>query len=126
MNPQSRVGELSECGRPEWSAKAITPPPMAVLPRPADALGANFAGAPRPSEGSYWNHFAPGDRVLVFGEPDPVHGRRRVRRGTVLEPRSPDIIRIDFGAEGPGEFSSADPIRVSHAAGACRCVVAIS
>ena len=119
--------------RPEWPAQTIAPPSMAVLLRLADALNANlsavqqaFAVTSRTPEGSYWNHFAPGDRVLVFGEPDPVHGRRRVRRGTVLDPLSPDMIRMDFGDEGCGEFSPADPIRVSHAAGACRCVVAIS
>ena len=77
-------------------------------------------------EGGCWNHFAPGDRVLVFGEPDPATGSRRVRRGTVLEPPSPDIIRIDFGDEGQGEFSPADPVRVHHVAGTCPCVVAHS
>lgn len=76
-------------------------------------------------KGGYWNHFAQGDRVLVFGEPDPANGSRRVRRGTVLDLHSPDIIRIDFEGEGHGEFSPADPVRINHAAGACPCVQAI-
>ncbi|MFJ1764734.1 hypothetical protein ACIOD2_30725 [Amycolatopsis sp. NPDC088138] len=73
----------------------------------------------------HWSHFAQGDRVLVFGAPDPSTGSRRVRRGTVLSPPSPDLITIDFGNEEYGELSPADPVRVSHAAGACRCVVAL-
>ncbi|WP_284747875.1 hypothetical protein [Amycolatopsis sp. RTGN1] len=97
-------------------------------------LGADFtvvqqaftAAARSTVEGGYWNHFAQGDRVLVFGEPDPVNGSRRVQRGTVLEPSSPDIIRIDFGDEGCGEYSSADPVRVNHVAGTCPCVVTLS
>lgn len=76
-------------------------------------------------EDGYWKHFAPGDRVLVFGEPDPVTGSRRVRRGTVHEPPSPEIIRIDFGDEGHREFSPADPVRVNHVAGTCPCVVTL-
>ena len=47
--------------------------------------------------------FRRGDRVPVFGEPDPANGSRRVRRGTVV-----------------------DPVRVNHVAGTCQCVVAIS
>jgi len=74
----------------------------------------------------HWNHFAEGDRVLVFGEPDPANGSRRVRRGRVLAPPSAEIIKIDFENAGQEEFSRADPVHVSHAAGACRCVVAIS
>ncbi|GLY38020.1 hypothetical protein Amsp01_040440 [Amycolatopsis sp. NBRC 101858] len=86
-----------------------------------------FTAAARSTrQGGYWSHFAPGDRVLVFGEPDPVNGRRRVRRGTVLEPPSPDVIRIGFGDEEYGEFSSADPVRVNHVAGTCPCVVVLS
>jgi hypothetical protein len=81
---------------------------------------------PPPPKIGYWNHFAQGDRVLLFGEPDPANGSRRVRRGTVIDPPSPDIIRIAFAGDGRGEFSSADPVRVHHAAGTCRCVVVIS
>ncbi|SEF32011.1 hypothetical protein SAMN05421837_10637 [Amycolatopsis pretoriensis] len=75
-------------------------------------------------EGAFWAHFAPGDQVLVFGAPDPA-GRRRVRRGTVLAPPAPDTIEIAFDDGTHEEFSPADPIRVSHAAGACRCVTVI-
>ena len=89
-------------------------------------LGADFTMIQQALKDGYWNHFAQGDRVLVFGEPDPANGSRRVRRGTVLDPPSLDIIRIDFGGERHEEFSPADPVRVSHAAGACRCVAAIS
>jgi hypothetical protein len=77
-------------------------------------------------EGGYWNHFAQGDRVLVFDELDPANGIRRVRRGTVHDPPSLDIIRIDFGGEGHREISSADPVQITHVAGTCHCVVAIS
>ncbi|MEV4316765.1 hypothetical protein [Actinocrispum sp. NPDC049592] len=101
--------------------------------RLAVVLGADFLAVQRAFvaawstlKGGYWDHFAQGDRVLVFGEPDPTNGSRRVRRGTVLVPSSPDTIRIDFGGEDRGEFSPADPVRVSHAAGTCQCVVAIS
>lgn len=103
MKPESRIAELFERYRPEWSVQAISD-----------------------SAGGCWNHFAPGDRVLVFGAPDPATGSRRVRRGTVLAPLSPDIIRMDFGGEGHGEFSPADPVRIYHVAGTCRCVVTIS
>ncbi|MEA5362519.1 hypothetical protein VA596_23485 [Amycolatopsis sp., V23-08] len=78
------------------------------------------------AQGGYWSHFAQGDRVLVFGAPDPATGRRRVRRGTVLSPPSPGVITIDFGNGEHGELSAADGVQVSHAAGACRCVVALS
>ncbi|WP_328453019.1 hypothetical protein [Amycolatopsis sp. NBC_00438] len=118
---------------PEETGHPIAPPSKTVLLRLAAALRADFtavqqafAAAWRTLEGGYWNHFTPGDRVLVFGEPDPVNGRRRVRRGTVLDLSSPDAIRIDFGGEAREEFSPADPVRVNHAAGACQCVVAIS
>jgi hypothetical protein len=97
---ESRVAEVFGSYRPEWSVQVIS--------------------------GGYWKHFAQGDRVLVFGEPDPANGSRRVRRGIVIDPPSPDIIRIDFGGEGHGEFSAADPVRVSHVAGTCPCVVVIS
>ncbi|MFG1645845.1 hypothetical protein ACGFMK_36675 [Amycolatopsis sp. NPDC049252] len=118
---------------PEEIGHPVAPPPKTVLLRLAVALGADFtavqhafAVAWRTLEGGYWNHFAPGDRVLVFGAPDPANGRRRVRRGTVLDVPSPDVIRIGFGGEAREEFSPADPVRVHHAAGACRCVAAIS
>ncbi|WP_290061315.1 hypothetical protein [Amycolatopsis solani] len=71
------------------------------------------------------NHFAAGDRVLVFEELDPAKGTRRVRRGTVHEPPSPGVVKVDLEGEGLREFSPADPVQLSHAAGACRCVVAI-
>jgi hypothetical protein len=118
---------------PEETGHPIAPPSKIVLLRLAVVLGADFTvvqqaftAAWNTLKGGYWNHFAQGDRVLVFGEPDPANGSRRVRRGTVLDPPSLEIIRIDFGDEGHGEFSPADPVRVSHAAGACPCVVAIS
>lgn len=157
MKSESRVAELFECYRPEWSVRAISdsagmptlylqswitpaetghpiaPPSKTVLLRLAGALGADFTvvqqaftAAWSTLKGGYWNHFAQGDRVLVFGESDPANGSRRVRRGTVLDPPPLDIIRIDFGGEGHGEFSPADPVRINHAAGACQCVVAIS
>jgi hypothetical protein len=117
---------------PEETGHPIAPPSKTVLLRLAAALGADFtavqlafAAAWSTLKGGYWNHFAQGDRVLVFGEPDPANGSRRVRRGTVLA-LSPDIIRIDFGHEEHGEFSPADPVRVHHVAGTCPCVVAIS
>jgi hypothetical protein len=84
-----------------------------------------FTAARSTLKGGYWNHFAQGDRVLVFGEPDPANGSRRVRRGTVLDLLSPDIITIDFGGEGHGGFSPADPVRINHAGGTCPCVEAI-
>lgn len=157
MKSESRVAELFERYRPEWSVQAISdsagmparflqswvtpemtgpptaPPPESVLLRLAAALGADFpavqqafTAAWNTLDGGCRNHFAAGDRVLVFGAPDPATGSRRVRRGTVLAPLSPDTIRIGFGAEGHGEFSPADRVRVTHVAGTCRCVVAIS
>jgi hypothetical protein len=117
----------------EETGHPIAPPSKTVLPRLAAALGADSASvrqaltaARSTIEGGNWNHFAQGDRVLVFDEPDPANGMRRVRRGTVHDPPSPDIIRIDFGAEGHREISSADPVQVTHVAGTCHCVVAIS
>jgi hypothetical protein len=118
---------------PEETGHPIAPPSKTVLLQLAAAMGADltavqqaFAVAWSALKGGNWNHFAQGDRVLVFGEPDPANGSRRVRRGTVLGPLSLDIIRIDFGSEGHGEFSPADPIRVHHVAGTCQCVAAIS
>lgn len=73
----------------------------------------------------YWDHFAQGDRVWVFEELDPAKGIRRVRRGTVHESPTPDVVRVDLEGEGLREFSPADPVRLSHVAGACRCVAAI-
>jgi hypothetical protein len=156
VQSESRIAELFERFRPEWSVQAISdsaglpalylqswvtpedtghpiaPPPKTVLLRVAAALGADFMVVQQAFtatwstlEGGYWHHFAPGDRVLVFGEPDPANGSRRVRRGTVLGPLSPDIIRVDFAGEEHGEYSPADPVRVHHAAGTCQCVVAI-
>jgi hypothetical protein len=107
------------------AAIPIASPSKTAPVRPAAAQRA-FTTARSTPKGGYWSHFARGDRVLVFGEPDPANGSRRVRRGTVLSLPSPDIITIDFGNEEHGELSPADPVRVSHAAGACRCVVAIS
>ncbi|WP_326952797.1 hypothetical protein [Amycolatopsis sp. NBC_01286] len=157
MKSESRIAELFECYRPEWSVQTISdsagmparylqswvtpeatgrpiaPPPKTVLLRLAAALGADvttvqqaFTAVWSTLNGGCWNHFAPGDRVVVFGEPDPATGSRRVRRGTVLDPLSPDLIRIDFGGEGHGEFSPANPVRVCHVAGTCQCVVKIS
>jgi hypothetical protein len=118
---------------PEETGHPIAPPSKTVLLRLAAALGADFtavqqafAAVKDTINGGYWSHFAQSDRVLVFGEPDPANGCRRVRRGMVIDPPSLDIIRIDFAGEGRGEFSPADPVRVSHVAGACQCVVAIS
>jgi hypothetical protein len=118
---------------PEETGHPIALPSRTVLLRLAVALGADFTvvqqaftAAWRTLEGGYWNHFAQGDRVLVFGKPDPANGSRRVQRGTVLDPPSLDIIRIDFGGEGHGEFSPADPVRVNHVAGTCQCVVVLS
>jgi hypothetical protein len=154
-NPESRVTGLFMRFRPEWTVQTIaesaeiperylrswvtpeetpaTPPPKAVLLRLAAALGADFTvvqqafTASRSTvESGCWSHFTPGDRVLVFGAPDPANGRRRVRRGTVLAPPSPDIIGIAFEDGEHGRYSPADPVRVSHAAGACRCVVTMS
>ena len=157
MKSESRIAELFESCRPEWSVRAIadsagmpalylqswvtpretghpiTPPSKTVLLRLAAALGADFtavqqafAAVKSTHEGGSWNHFARGDRVLVFGEPDPANRSRRVRRGTVLDPVSLDIIRIDFGDEGHEEFSPTDPVQINHAAGTCHCVVAIA
>jgi hypothetical protein len=141
VQSESRIADLFACHRPEWSIPAISdsaglpapylrswvtpeetdplaPPSKAALRQLAAVLGAD-------STGGHWNHFAEGDRVLVFGKPDP-NGTRRVRRGTVLAPPSAEIIKIGFENEGHEEFSPADPVHVSHAAGACQCVVAIS
>jgi len=118
---------------PEETGHPIAPLSTTVLLRLAAALGADstavqqaFAAAKTTLKGDYWNHFAQSDRVLVFGEPDPANRSRRVRRGTVLDPVSLDIIRIDFRGEEHGEFSPADPVQINHAAGTCHCVVAIS
>jgi hypothetical protein len=123
----------SESRGPEETGHPVAPPSKAALLQLAAALGADFTAlqqaltATRSThDGSHWNHFAEGDRVLVFGAPDPANGSRRVRRGTVLAPPSAEIIKIGFGNEEYEELSPADPVRVSHAAGACRCVVAIS
>ncbi|RSM46012.1 hypothetical protein DMA12_12040 [Amycolatopsis balhimycina DSM 5908] len=70
-------------------------------------------------------HFGTGDRVLVFGEPDPVTGWSLVRRGVVTDVGH-ESIGVDFGATGPEVFTAADRIRISHVAGSCRCVVALS
>ncbi len=131
MKSEARIAELFERYRPEVTGRPITPPPMTVLLRLAAALGADVTTVQQAFTATWstlngWNHFAPGDRVLVFGAPDPATGSRRVRRGTVLEPLSPDLIRIDFGSEGHDEFAPADPVRVCHVAGTCRCVVTIS
>lgn len=75
-------------------------------------------------DGGRWSHFAPGDRVLVFGEPDPATGWSRVRRGTVTDVAR-DGIGVDFGAAGRTVYAAADRIRISHVAGSCRCVVAL-
>ena len=118
---------------PEETGLPVAPASKTVLLRLAAALGADFTtvqqaftAAWSTIKGGYGNHFAQGDRVLVFGEPDPANGSRRVRRGTVLDPLSPDIIRIDFGGGEHGEFSPADPVQVTHVAGTCHCVVTIS
>jgi hypothetical protein len=118
---------------PEETDPPAAPPPESVLLRLAVALGADFTAvrqaftaAGSTAESGYRSHFAPGDRVLVFGAPDPANGRRRVRRGTVLDPPSPGVIGIAFEDGEHGQFSPADPVRVSHAAGACRCVTPIS
>lgn len=124
MQSESRIA-------PEATGRPVAPPSEAALRQLAagadiTAVQQAFAAARRTLDGSRWNHFAKGDRVLVFGKPDPANGSRRVRRGTVLAPPSAEIIEIGFGDEGNEEFSPADPVRVSHAAGACKCVVAIS
>ncbi len=71
-----------------------------------------------------WSHFGPGDRVLVFGAPDPATGRSLVRRGAVTDV-SGESIGVDFGAAGQAVFTADDGIRLSHVAGSCRCVVAL-
>jgi hypothetical protein len=58
----------------------------------------------------------------VFGEPDPADGTRRVRRGTVAGLAPADIIEVALQGQGCEKFSPADQVRISHAAGACRCV----
>ncbi|MEU0795262.1 hypothetical protein ABZ342_34800 [Amycolatopsis sp. NPDC005961] len=105
-------------------------------PSPAAALyprarltpeAAELPMAPRTREtpgGGRWHHFATGDRVLVFDEPDPATGWSAVRRGTVTE-SGPESIEVDFGAAGQAAFTTADRIRISHVAGSCRCVVAL-
>ncbi|MDT7803909.1 MAG: hypothetical protein QOI78_7342 [Actinomycetota bacterium] len=108
----------------EDPARGAAIPPASVLVRSTAAQQAFTAAWSIPKSG-YWSHFAQGDRVLVFDAPDPANGSRRVRRGTVRSPPSPDIITIDFGNEEHGELSPADRVQVSHAAGACRCVVAL-
>ncbi|WP_329047364.1 hypothetical protein OG738_34695 [Amycolatopsis sp. NBC_01488] len=109
MKSESRIAEFFGCYRPECTVAQ-------------QAITATWSTL----ESGYWDHFAQGDRVLVFGEPDPANGSRRVRRGTVLDPPSPETIRIAFEGEEHGEFSPVDPVRVTHAAGACQCVVAIA
>ncbi|WIY00838.1 hypothetical protein QRX60_43435 [Amycolatopsis mongoliensis] len=118
---------------PEETGRPVAPPSKATLQQLAAASGADFTAVQQAFtaawstlQGGHWNHFAEGDRVLVFGKPDPASGSRRVRRGTVLAPPSAEIIKIGFGNEEYEELSPADPVHVSHAAGACRCVVAIS
>ena len=75
--------------------------------------------------GARWGHFGTGDRVLVFGEPDPATGWSLVRRGTVTEVGHASI-GVDFDAAGRAVFTAADQVRISHVAGSCRCVVALS
>jgi hypothetical protein len=118
---------------PDETGHPIAPPSRTILIRLAAVLGADFSVVHQAFvstwsglKGGYWNHFASGDRVLVFGEPDPVNGRRQVRRGTVVDTAPSDTIRIDFGHAGRGKFSPADQVQVNHVAGTCRCVVAIS
>lgn len=109
----------------------LAPPPEATLRRLAAALGTDlstvrkaFSAARNDLDGGRWHHFGPGDRVLVFGEPDPATGRSLVRRGEVTDV-SPEHLAVDFGAAGRATFTAADRIRVSHVAGSCRCVVAL-
>ncbi len=78
----------------------------------------------RPANGGRWDHFGAGDRVLVFGEPDPATGWSLVRRGAVTEVHA-ESISVDFGAAGRSVFTVADRIRISHVAGSCLCVVAL-
>ncbi len=124
---------LQSCVAPEEAGHPIAPPSKTVLLRLAAALGADFASVQQAFaaawstlEGGHWSHFAQGDRVLVFEELDPANGSRRVRRGTVHAPPSLDLIRIDFRGGGHREISPADPVQVTHVAGTCHCVVAIS
>ncbi|WP_410672109.1 hypothetical protein [Amycolatopsis sp. cmx-4-68] len=116
---------------PEVAGRLAAPPSEGTLVRLATALGAElstvrkaFTAVLSNLNGGYWSHFAPGDRVLVFGEPDPATGWSPVRRGAVTDV-SPEGISVDFGTAGEAVFTAADRIRISHGAGACRCVVAL-
>jgi hypothetical protein len=135
VKSESRIAELylQPWVTPEETGHPIAPPSKTVLLRLAAALGADFTAvqqafvaAKDTVKGGHWNHFAQGDHVLVFGEPDPANTSRRVRCGIVIDPPSLDIIGIAFAGEGNEEFSPADPVRVHHVGGTCQCVVAIS
>lgn len=113
---------------PETAGRPASPPPHGTLVRLAAALGAELPAVHRAFTatltGGYWSHFATGDQVLVFGEPDPETGRSLVRRGTVAAVAD-DRIGVDFGAGDEAEFTPADGVRLSHANGSCRSVVAL-
>ncbi|MEV7045238.1 hypothetical protein [Amycolatopsis sp. NPDC051061] len=83
-----------------------------------------FTAAWSDVDGGRWRHFGPGDRVLVFGAPDPATGWSLVRRGAVTDV-SAESIGVDFGAAGQAVFTAGDGVRISHVAGSCRCVVAL-
>ncbi|MFJ7213431.1 hypothetical protein [Amycolatopsis sp. NPDC098790] len=116
---------------PETAGRPAAPPARGTLVRIAAALGAElpavdraFTAAWSTLGGSCWNHFAAGDRVLVFGAPDPETGRSLVRRATVTA-TSGDRVGVDFDAGGDAEYTPADGVRLSHANGSCRNVVAL-
>ncbi|MFJ1758808.1 hypothetical protein ACIOD2_00745 [Amycolatopsis sp. NPDC088138] len=97
--------------------------------RLAGATGADLSVVSRAFTGTWfdlngweWNHFHRGDRVIVFSEPDPESGTRRVRYGTVADVDPLDVIEVDLEDGTRYRRVPESEGRICHVTGSCPCV----
>lgn len=113
---------------PTAPARPAAPVSLDTIRRIAAAIGATpsvvscaFTGTWDDFNGWEQSHFRPGDRVIVFGAPDPETASRRVRRGTVtaVDPLGTINVLLDDGTEHHRKPDTEG--QISHLSGGCRC-----
>ncbi|MFD9740550.1 hypothetical protein [Umezawaea sp. NPDC059074] len=89
---------------------------------PVSMVSRAFTGTWYDLNGWEWNHFRPGDRVVVFSAPDPLTTTRHATKGLVLAVDPLDVIYVQFDDGTKYSRMPETEGTIAHLSGDCHCV----
>ncbi|MEC3979304.1 hypothetical protein [Amycolatopsis sp. H20-H5] len=126
--PAASLDSWLDAGSPTHPAALVS---VDTMCRVAAATGVALAVVSRAFTGTWfdlngwqWNHFQPGDRVVVFSAPDPETRTRTATYGTVSAVDPLDVIEVDLDDGTRYLRNPESDGQICHVSGGCHCVTA--